>query len=999
MIFNHLYCLMLHSAKMKYSESIKMATQSRNRYTLQFAISTLFIVITVTLGIILSWQSYSKTSDIMLNDATEIYERISGELALDFKATYGSISAVLRQFRLSPLAQAKTYPERIAHLPNFTAVLESEASVFASGIGYKNGDYMGVSWADSDYVREKYSPPEGSVFVVLYLKRSQPETGFEPGKMYIIYFDRELNEISRSSGETSAFDPRVRPWYQQAAHTPGATKPYVFYDSKLVGLTAMSKTIEPGVVMVFDITLENLSRTIKKYQVTPGSEVVLINAEGQAFAYDQQDKVVINKADASSGDTLQLANLKQLGSGVLSHISQHLETREQDLDFVYEGQRWVGSTRVVAKPGGVDLYALMLSPVDELLHNAIAIRSHLVVIASVVILIFIPLIWLAAKKISTPLHNLSKEAEAISRFDFGETRMQSSYIREVVELDTAMESMKSTINKFITLINSLAGVQDLDALLKSITRETMLISQSDAALIYLLDEQDDMLKANYLCDRNSDHVVTDALSELSLQDARNLLHDTDGFKSSVLQLDRDDHSKLSPLLDVLGEDRLGTFVLPLKNRNSEIVGLLCLVYQQSDALSQASNIEFVEALSGFAAVTLESRQMLNMQEALLQAFIKLIAGAIDAKSPYTGGHCTRVPDITLMLAKAACESNEGSFRDFNLDEKQWQELSIAGWLHDCGKVTTPEYVVDKATKLETIYDRIHEVRMRFEVLKRDAEIDCWQRIAQGGNKQELLKKLEEQHQQIDDDFAFIAECNVGGEFMADEKIERLNAIAEKTWMRTLDDNLGLSWEELNRKEKTGDTLPVEEKLLADKKEHLIERTEADRIPQDNPWGFKVDTPEYKYNRGELYNLSVRKGTLSEEERYMINGHMIQTIIMLNNLPYPKSLRNVPLIAGSHHETIDGQGYPKKLRMSEQPLTSRMMVIADIFEALTASDRPYKKAKTLNESIRILSFMRNDRHIDAELFDLFLKSGVYLDYARKFLASEQIDEVNIEDYLS
>jgi HD-GYP domain-containing protein (c-di-GMP phosphodiesterase class II) len=190
-----------------------------------------------------------------------------------------------------------------------------------------------------------------------------------------------------------------------------------------------------------------------------------------------------------------------------------------------------------------------------------------------------------------------------------------------------------------------------------------------------------------------------------------------------------------------------------------------------------------------------------------------------------------------------------------------------------------------------------------------------------------------------------------------------------------------------------------EMLLADKKEHLIVRHETDKMPEDNQWGFKVDTPEYKYNRGELYNLSVKKGTLNEEERYMINGHMIQTIIMLNSLPYPKNLRNVPLIAGSHHETMDGKGYPKRLQMKEQPETARMMVIADIFEALTASDRPYKKAKTLSESLRILSFLRNDKHIDSDLFNLFLTAGVYLEYAKKFLSPEQIDEVSIEDYLS
>jgi HD-GYP domain-containing protein (c-di-GMP phosphodiesterase class II) len=661
----------------------------------------------------------------MLSDAGEIYERISKELSLDFKSTYGPIAGVLRQFRLSPLIRAKSFDERVFYLPNFVAVLKSESSVFASGIAYPDGDYMGVSWVDTDYVRKKYTPPAGAVYLLLYLKKTHSETGFDQGNMYAIYFDEQLNEISRNNGVVSQFDPRVRPWYQQATDIPHATKPYLFYDSKIVGLTAMSKTAEPGVVVVFDITLDNLRETISKYQVTPSSEVVLINAEGQTFAYGDQEKVVLNKPGEAGSESVRLANLSQLGSGVLTHISKNIEAKEQNFDFEYDERRWIGSARVVANAGGVDLYALMLSPVDELLAEAMVIRWQLLAIALVILLIFIPVIWFTAKKISTPLHSLSNEAGAISRFDFGETRMRPSFIKEVVELDTAMESMKSTINKFINLINSLAGEQDLDALLKSITRETMLISKSDAALIYLLDEQDDRLKANFLCDSDQDQVVTDTLSELTLDEAKDLLRDNEGRRSGIRHLDKNHDGKLSPLLDMLGKEKLTSIVLPLQNRNDEIIGLLCLVYQHGESLQQVSNIEFVEALSGFAAVTLESRQLLNMQEALLHAFIKLIAGAIDAKSPYTGGHCTRVPEITLMLAKAACESDQGSFKEFDLDDKQWEELSIAGWLHDCGKVTTPEYVVDKATKLETIYDRIHEVRMRFEVLKRDAEIDCW----------------------------------------------------------------------------------------------------------------------------------------------------------------------------------------------------------------------------------------------------------------------------------
>ena len=994
---------MLHSIRKIYKSQEGVVIQLRKKYSLQIAISTLFIAITVTLAIILSWQSFNKTSDIMLESADNLYESITQELILDFKATYGSIFGGIRQFRLSPVIRAKTFEQRIAHLPGFQAVLESDSSVFAVGVGYADGDYLSFSSVNSDYVREKYTAPAGSSFIVFYTKNTQTEENldatFEAGKLYTIFYDEKLNEISRSQGEATKFDPRLRPWYQQATDTPQATKPHLFYDSKIVGLTAMSKTTEPGVVVVFDITLANLSKTIARHKVTPNSEVVLINAQGQTFAYKDQQKIIVENKGSSGSQKLQLANLKQLDSGVLTHLSTFIDPKEQDLDFEYNGQRWIGSVRVVANTGGVDLYSLMLSPVDELLADAIAIREQLIFIALIVLLMFIPVVWYTAKKISTPLHVLATEAAAISRFDFEETQKKVSFIKEVDELDSAMGLMKSTINKFIKLINSLAGEQDLDALLKSITQETMLISRSDAALIYLMDEQDDLLKADFICDKDNNQVKIEGLPALSLRDATSLLTDKDGHKSRIIELDKSNKNKLTPLLDTLGVDVLTNIILPLQNRNNEIIGLLCLLFKQGKSEIRSSNIEFVEALSGFTAVTLESRQLFNMQEALLNAFIKLIAGAIDAKSPYTGGHCTRVPEITLMLAKAACDSSEGKYKDFELSDKQWEELSIAGWLHDCGKVTTPEYVVDKATKLETIYDRIHEIRMRFEVLKRDAEVECWQQIAEGGNKEQLLGDLIKQNEELDDDFAFIAECNVGGEFMADEKITRLQSIAEKTWKRTLDDNLGLSWEELSRKDKNSKPLPVEEKLLADKTEHLIARHEADKMPEDNQWGFKVDTPEYKYNRGELYNLAVKKGTLSEEERYMINGHMIQTIIMLNNLPFPKSLRDVPLIAGGHHETMDGKGYPKRLIMTEQPETARMMVIADIFEALTASDRPYKKAKTLNESIRILSFMRNDKHIDADLFNLFLTSGVYLEYAKKFLSEEQIDKVSIEDYLA
>jgi len=322
-------------------------------------------------------------------------------------------------------------------------------------------------------------------------------------------------------------------------------------------------------------------------------------------------------------------------------------------------------------------------------------------------------------------------------------------------------------------------------------------------------------------------------------------------------------------------------------------------------------------------------------------------------------------------------------------------------LHDCGKVTTPEYVVDKATKLECLYDRINEVRMRFEVLWRDAQIVQYQALAAGEiDGATLQRNLDARLAQLRADFAFVAECNVGGEFMADERVARLKEIAGQSWQRYFDDRLGLSHEALTRKAKApASTLPAPETLLADKAEHIIEREPGRHPFGDNEHGFDMDVPAHAFNLGELHNLSVRRGTLTDEERFKINEHITQTIMLLGRLPFPRELRQVPRWAGNHHEKLDGTGYPRRLSADQLSIPERIMAIADIFEALTAADRPYKKAKTLSESIRIMSFMRNDGHICPELFSLFLTTGVFREYAKAHLAPEQIDDVDITRYLA
>jgi HD-GYP domain-containing protein (c-di-GMP phosphodiesterase class II) len=442
--------------------------------------------------------------------------------------------------------------------------------------------------------------------------------------------------------------------------------------------------------------------------------------------------------------------------------------------------------------------------------------------------------------------------------------------------------------------------------------------------------------------------------------------------------------------------------VPLKNHEGDVVGVLQLINARTPdgqvVAFPKETVSLVEALASQAAVALDNQMLLDAQKKLFTSFIAVIANAIDAKSAYTGGHCRRVPALTNMLTRAAVEASHGIFAGFNLTEDEWYELEVAGGLHDCGKVTTPEYVVDKATKLETIYNRIHEIRTRFEVVKRDTEIAFWKGIAEGGNEEKLAAERDARLAQIDADFAFVAECNVGGEFMAPEKIERLKKIGETTWLRTLDDTIGLSWEEAQRKPKDRPALPVLEHLLSDKTEHVVPHDKPAMQP-DNQWGFKIKTPQQKFNLGEIYNLSIPRGTLTAEDRYHINDHIVQTIIMLEALPFPKALKRVPEWAGGHHEKLDGTGYPKGLTRDQMSIPARAMAIADIFEALTARDRPYKTPKKLSECIKILSFMKKDQHIDPDLFELFLTSGVYKEYAAQFLTPDQIDEVDISQYLT
>jgi hypothetical protein len=357
--------------------------------------------------------------------------------------------------------------------------------------------------------------------------------------------------------------------------------------------------------------------------------------------------------------------------------------------------------------------------------------------------------------------------------------------------------------------------------------------------------------------------------------------------------------------------------------------------------------------------------------------------------------------MATMLVDRMSADASGPYANFSMTEDERYEFYLGAWLHDCGKVTSPEHIVDKATKLEVIYNRIHEVRARFEVLWRDADIAHLQRLLAGHSEADSLAQRDARQAQLRDDFAFVAQCNVGGEFMADEAVARLKDIANQTWLRHFDHRLGLAIEEarrLNEAEPEAPSLPVKEALLSDRPEHVVPwGARKPPVEKDNPankYGFDMVLPASQQNMGELYNLSIRRGTLTDEDRFKINDHIVQTLVMLKGLPWPQQLARVPEIAATHHEKMDGKGYPRKLRAEQLTVADRVMALADIFEALTAADRPYKSPKTLTESLRIMAFMCKDKHLDPELFRYFLHSGLWRNFADRFMQASQIDVVDV-----
>ncbi|MCO7537207.1 phosphohydrolase [Pseudomonas asiatica] len=937
--------------------------------SLQWLVALAIVLGMLLLGAALAWQGYHGIRQTLVAAAGDSAQQIGKTIDERARRLIDPVHSSIRLLAHNPAAQ--TPAQRLERLPQLVEMLDANRMLSAAYMGYPSGEFLLVRRLRDPQLLQRFAAPPGTVFLVQSVSR---EGGEVQGEWR--FYDRSLSLLQAQAKPEYRYDPRTRPWFVEASAQPTTvlTHPYVFFTTREIGLTMAQRSLDGGAVIGMDVSVDDLASETQGLRMTPGTEIVVIDDQGSVVAYPDLQRVIVHE-----GQAVRLSRIAELGIPSLEHLYADLPQGPRPQPYQVDGQTWYGMRVQLTNLAGQDLQVLIAVPGHELLAGARKVLLEQLLWTAALISVLLVLGGVLGRRIGRPLRLLAEQVQGLAGFDFSREVGVRSRVSEVRELSRVLSRMSGTIRSFQAITLTLSSERDLERMLDGVLTHLVEAAGGSAGVVYLFDAENALLRLAAAChgEQYPGELAVDETAQQHLATA----------VSQALGLHE------------------GTLALVLNDRSQALLGILILQLGDGHVHEQAGQPlrSFVAELSGVAAVAIETRQLAEAQQRLLDAMIKLLADAIDAKSPYTGGHCERVPQLAQMLLDQAVAAETGPYASFNMTAAERYEFHVAAWLHDCGKVTSPEYVVDKATKLETLYNRIHEVRMRFEVLWRDAELAYWQGLASAGDQQALQATLVRSQAQLQDDFAFVAQANIGGEFMQDADIERLQQIGQRLWQRHFDNRLGISRDELERfADVPPPALPVDEPLLADRPEHCVPwGPRKPPVAKDDPrnrWGFDMRLPACASNYGELYNLAIRRGTLNDEERFKINEHIVQTIIMLSSLPFPRQLKRVPDIAGNHHEKMDGSGYPRRLGEQDLGIAERVMAIADIFEALTAADRPYKAPKTLSESVKILVGMARGGHIDGQLLELFLSSGVYRQYAERFLRAEQIDEVDVAYWL-
>ena len=992
------------------------------RFQVSIAAAILLIIVALTAAIVSSLYLVSSrvaeetAGQLFSAVADGLYERIDNQMGITLAlarlgAAQQGLAAVQGDGLNAPI------------LPYMFTVLAERPSLYSLYYGLDNGDFFQVIATRADsLILSAHDAPAATRWIVRAIS-GEGATRIQRWS----FLDQTQTLLSTAADRQPAYDPRRRPWYAAAKKSDAAelSQPYVFHSLQQPGITA-SKRFTGGVFGV-DITLAGLDDFVKDQFVSPAGGMVIFDSAMHVLA-------MTPGLGPDRGPLTPLAQIDHPMIRALAKIQGEGSSGDPGLTIAEsDGFRMMLHLTEWKTGGRQSIGIAVMAPTADFTDDIRALQGEVVLLALVCLVVFLAISVFFARGMSVSVQALAEDALRIQNLDFSGKAARPSHIIEFNDLGEAFSLMKQAISdktralteaqeklaRLVDLGIALSAERDGDRLMEMALLGAKELTKADGATLYIRGD-DDMMRFQMLRNDTLDMAFGGtsgnkvSMPSVPLFDDQGRPNDNNVVSYAV-------HREQTVIIDDVYDsdfDFSGTHAIdernqyrsrsimtvPLKPRGGDIIGALQLINARAPETGKvvpfpAGIQRFIEALAAQAATALLNHDLLSAQERLMESIIQLIASAIDAKSPYTGGHCERVPELALMLAEETAKTTEGALAAFRFDTREkWREFRIGAWLHDCGKLVTPEHIVDKATKLETIYNRIHEVRMRYEVLLRDADITRLETLAAGGDPVQAQAACDAKKAQLLDDFGFIAKCNAGSEFLAPESIERLRQIAKTTWLRHIDDRQGLSHAEMQRtSDHPSPPLPATETVLADQPWHVIARDEG----INNAYaklGFEVKVPKHLYNLGEVYNLSVVQGTLTEEDRFKIDEHAMQTIAMLERLAFPKHLKRVPEYAGTHHETLDGTGYPRKLDAGQLSVPSRIMAIADIFEALTAADRPYREPTTLSEAVGMLHSFKVKGHIDPDLFDLFLTSGLYMRYAERFLAQGQIDEVDIEKYI-
>lgn len=949
-----------------------MFSKPREGFPIRYATIGIIVSAMALMAAVLVAAGWLGTRQILL-DAAWRSARETGQLINERALrTTAPASALLRTLTFDPLLSARSEAGRLSRVDVLIASLLAAPLITAIYVAYDDGDFLLVRPLNTPFLRQHFKAQDGAAFLVQSIRTNPDGTQ----QRRYDYYDADSQPLSSRLLTGDFFDPRLRHWYHAAQQTRSTviSKPYVFFSSREVGISLSRRAANSHAVIGMDIGLDDLIHVMDRLRMTPGTEIALVDEKAEVILYqdmlalfEETDQPLPARGDAA----VPLRPLEALNRDALLRTYQS-GTHDEVVALQADGKEWLGLAIPFTALGEAPLQLLLAMPTDELLHNLKRHQQRLILISILLILPFLFLGWRGGSFIARHLERITARTRQLSRFDFQRLPVKQSSLQEINTLNAAVNDVSDTVEALLETSRILNTEKQIGAMLEQLLEKLLSATrcQGGAAYLWLPEEE--------------------AMERIAARGDQSTLAARFPYPCPA-------HQDGSPNPT---EPRQGWF--ELRSRDGGLQGLLILAQPDDPAYATPEFMAFANRLSSMLAVAIEMRQLIESQKALFDAIIQVLADAIDAKSPYTGGHCHRVPELAIQLADQLAAEDDGPYASFRLDDTERYAFHLAAWLHDCGKIISPEHIVNKATKLETIYNRIHEIRMRFEVLWRDAEIACLQAQLDGADPAAARRQQAQLQAALLADFGFVASCNNGSENLADAAIARLNAIAAQTWERHFDDSLGLSTEEtlrLANSRPCAPALPATEPLLADRHEHIVpwgaRRPAVQTGDPANTQGFDMPLPDQQQHLGELHNLGIRRGTLSEEDRFAINDHVVQTLLMLKKLPWPHALARVPDMAANHHEKMDGSGYPRRLPAGQLPLTDRILTVADIFEALTASDRPYKPAKTLSESLHIMALMCREGHLDPDLYLYFLHSPIWRNYAEKHMLPEQRDTVDTD----